>query len=88
MSGAGRILVVDDIAPNVRLLEAVLAPRGYDVVSATDGARALEREGVGAITTNCGFLVKFQRDGRNVVYSLADDHVYTMLNQGMSHICE
>ena len=33
-------------------------------------------------------LVKFERDGRNVVYSLADDHVYTMLNQGMSHICE
>jgi Asp/Glu/hydantoin racemase len=28
----------------------------------TDGARALEREGVGAITTNCGFLVKFQRE--------------------------
>lgn len=33
-------------------------------------------------------LVRFQRDGRNVLYSLADDHVYTMLNQGMSHICE
>ena len=33
-------------------------------------------------------LVKFQRDGRNVLYSLADDHVYTMLSQGMSHICE
>lgn len=27
-----------------------------------DGARLLEREGVGAITTNCGFLVKFQRE--------------------------
>ena len=27
-----------------------------------DGARALEREGVGAITTNCGFLAKFQKD--------------------------
>src|SRR5918992_4829381 len=26
------------------------------------GARELEREGVGAITTNCGFLVKFQRE--------------------------
>jgi Asp/Glu/hydantoin racemase len=25
------------------------------------GARELEREGVGAITTNCGFLVKYQR---------------------------
>lgn len=27
-----------------------------------DGARRLEREGVGAITTNCGFLVTFQRE--------------------------
>lgn len=33
-------------------------------------------------------LVKFQRDGKNVIYSLADDHVHTMLAQGMSHICE
>jgi class 3 adenylate cyclase len=41
VSDEGRILVVDDIPQNVRLLEAVLAPRGYDVVSATDGDRAL-----------------------------------------------
>jgi hypothetical protein len=27
-----------------------------------EGARLLEREGVGAITTNCGFLAKFQRE--------------------------
>ena len=33
-------------------------------------------------------LVKFKRDGKNVRYSLSDDHVYTMLAQGMSHICE
>lgn len=33
-------------------------------------------------------LVKFQRDGKNVIYSLADAHVYTMLEQGMTHICE
>ena len=33
-------------------------------------------------------LVRFERDGRNILYSLADDHVYTMLNVGMSHICE
>ena len=33
-------------------------------------------------------LVKFQRDGKNVIYSLADAHVYTMLEQGMSHNCE
>ena len=33
-------------------------------------------------------LVKFERDGRNILYSLADDHVFTMLNVGLSHICE
>lgn len=33
-------------------------------------------------------LVKFERDGRNIVYSLADDHVYTILNVGLAHICE
>jgi adenylate cyclase len=33
---------VDDIPENRRLLEAVLAPRGYDVVTASDGLAALE----------------------------------------------
>jgi adenylate cyclase len=42
MSGGARILVVDDVPENVRLLEAVLTSRGYDVVSATDGGFALE----------------------------------------------
>jgi class 3 adenylate cyclase/CheY-like chemotaxis protein len=37
------ILVVDDLAQNIRLLEAVLAPRGYAVVTATSGDEALER---------------------------------------------
>jgi adenylate cyclase len=44
LSGNGQptILVVDDVPENVRLLEAVLTPRGYNVVSATDGETALE----------------------------------------------
>ena len=33
-------------------------------------------------------LVRFRRDGKQVVYCLSDDHVYTMLAQGMVHICE
>ncbi len=33
-------------------------------------------------------LVKFRRDGKSMKYSLSDDHVYTVLAQGMSHICE
>jgi DNA-binding response OmpR family regulator len=37
-----RILVVDDVPENVRLLEAVLEAHGYDVISATDGDAALE----------------------------------------------
>lgn len=37
-----RILVVDDVPENGRLLTAVLTPHGYDVVSATDGRAALE----------------------------------------------
>jgi adenylate cyclase len=38
----GKILVVDDVPENVRLLAAVLEAQGYEVVSATDGASALE----------------------------------------------
>lgn len=33
-------------------------------------------------------LVKSQRDGKNMVYSLADDHVYTIFMQGLSHVME
>jgi len=39
---AGTILVVDDTPENVRLLEAVLVPRGYEVVTATSGQEALD----------------------------------------------
>ena len=33
-------------------------------------------------------LVKFRREGKTVFYSLADDHVKTILNNGMEHIEE
>lgn len=33
-------------------------------------------------------LVKFRKEGKSVFYSLADDHVRTILGQGMEHICE
>ena len=33
-------------------------------------------------------LVRSNRDGKSVIYSLSDDHVFTMLSQGMNHICE
>jgi DNA-binding response OmpR family regulator len=37
------VLVVDDIGANLRLLDAVLTPRGFQVDTATSGAEALER---------------------------------------------
>lgn len=33
-------------------------------------------------------LVKFRREGKIVFYSLADDHVKAIINQGMEHITE
>ena len=36
-----KILVVDDIPENVRLLEAVLVPRGYEVLTAMSGEEAM-----------------------------------------------
>lgn len=37
-----RVLVVDDQPPNIRLLEAILTPRGYDVRAASSGEEALK----------------------------------------------
>ena len=33
-------------------------------------------------------LVKFRREGKAVFYSLADDHVRRIINQGMEHVEE
>ena len=33
-------------------------------------------------------LVKSRREGKTVFYSLADDHVKTIINQGLEHVTE
>ena len=33
-------------------------------------------------------LVKYRKEGKSVFYSLSDDHVHTILAQGMEHINE
>ncbi len=40
-----KILAVDDTPENLRLLDAILSPRGYELVTAPDGATALEMIG-------------------------------------------
>ena len=31
-------------------------------------------------------LIKFRREGKNILYSLADDHVKTILRMGLEHV--
>lgn len=33
-------------------------------------------------------LIKFRREGKNIWYSLADDHVRTILEMGLEHVME
>ncbi len=33
-------------------------------------------------------LIKYRRDGKNLLYSLADDHVRTILEMGLEHVME
>ena len=33
-------------------------------------------------------LVKFRREGKSVLYSLADSHVHAIIDQGMDHVGE
>ncbi len=54
-----------------------------DIVGATQSAVSHQLR-----TLKQARLVKFRRDGKSIIYSLADDHVYTMLAQGMTHLCE
>ena len=33
-------------------------------------------------------LIRFRRDGKNILYSRADDHVQTILEMGLEHVLE
>lgn len=33
-------------------------------------------------------LIKYRREGKNLLYSLADDHVLTILQMGLEHVLE
>ena len=74
MSRPGTILVVDDGAQNIRLLEAVLTPRGHTVVAATSGAEALELlAGMPGVDLVLLDIVMPEMDGYAVCRALRDD---------------
>ena len=43
MSAAARIIVIDDVPQNVKLLEQLLSLSGYDVLTASSGAEGLAK---------------------------------------------
>jgi CheY-like chemotaxis protein len=67
------ILVVDDLPQNVRLLRAVLEPRGYAVTSASSGAEALARLAAGGIDLVLLDVVMPGLDGYEVCRRLRAD---------------
>ena len=74
MTDTGTILVVDDLEQNIRLLQAVLTPRGFDVVAASSGESALERVAQDAVDLVLLDIVMPEMDGYEVCRRLrADD---------------
>ncbi len=39
-------------------------------------------------TLRTGKMVKYRREGSTLFYSLADDHIFRIIEQGMSHVQE
>jgi adenylate cyclase len=79
MSATTRILVVDDLPRNIRLLEAVLAPRGHEVVGAGSGAEGLALAGRGDIDLVLLDIVMPEMDGYEVCRRLRDDEATRFL---------
>jgi adenylate cyclase len=73
------ILVVDDLAQNIRLLEAVLTPRGYTVLTATSGDEALERARAEPVDLVLLDIVMPGMDGYEVCRTLRADEATQFL---------
>jgi adenylate cyclase len=67
------ILAVDDLPANLRLLDAVLAPRGYAVVSASSGREALELVVTHPVDLVLLDIVMPEMDGYDVCRRLRDN---------------
>lgn len=70
---SARILVVDDILPNVKLLEAKLSAEYFEVITAFDGPRALERAAADAPDVILLDVMMPGMDGFQVCRALRED---------------
>jgi len=79
MSATDTILVVDDLPQNVRLLEAILIPRGYHVLAANSGAEALERMAAEPVELALLDILMPEMDGYEVCRRLRADPATSFL---------
>jgi len=73
MSTHGTLLLVDDLPQNIRLLEAVLAPRGYAIVKAESGREALEKVTAEPVDLVLLDILMPEMDGYAVCRALRED---------------
>ena len=73
MSTSGTLLLVDDLPQNIRLLEAVLAPRGYAIVKAESGREALEKVTAEPVDLVLLDILMPEMDGYAVCRALRED---------------
>jgi adenylate cyclase len=71
--------VVDDLPQNVRLLDAVLAPKGYDVVAAASGQQALDHVAQDEMDLVLLDIVMPEMDGYEVCRRLRADEATRFL---------
>jgi len=67
------ILAVDDVPQNIRLLQAVLEPRGFTVVAAASGSEALDLLAAGGIDLVLLDIVMPEMDGYEVCRRIRSD---------------
>ena len=73
------VLVVDDLPQNIRLLEAILAPRGYRVASANSGREALVRLAAEPVDLVLLDILMPEMDGYEVCRALRADTATSFL---------
>ena len=73
---SARVLVVDDILPNVKLLAAKLSSEYYDVLTATSGKEALEKVANDSPDIVLLDVMMPEMDGFEVCRKIKDNPIY------------
>ena len=73
-----------DLFKTLSLLASAEELRVYDIADGLDmGQSAISHQ---LRVLRSARLVKFRRDGKEVLYSIDDDHVLKLLSQGLEHV--